>query len=48
MLLLSLELKVYVPNFVYIESTHLEKKKKDVILKYWQSTIKNIEKKLKG
>jgi hypothetical protein len=48
MLLLALELKVYEANFVYIESTHLEKKKKDVILKYWQSTIKKIDKKMKG
>ena len=47
MLLLALELKVYEPSFVYIESAHLEKKKKDVIKKYWDSTIEKIDKKLK-
>lgn len=48
LLLLSLELKIFESNFVYIESMHLEKKKKDVILKYWQSTLKNIYKKING
>ncbi len=48
LLLLSLELNIVKPNFVYIESMHLEKKKKDVILKYWQETMKNIRKKISG
>jgi hypothetical protein len=48
LLLLSLELKFVEPNFVFIESTRLEKLKKGVILKEWQSTLKNIHKKLNG